>query len=86
MHKRIKKGLRHSFTLENEMHRTLFLPKVDFFFSFTFMDKNTRPKREESEGQTCQALAALARPRTSVCRVSSTTQQNANCHPGFDLL
>lgn len=50
MHKRIKQGLIHSLTLENQIYRTLFPPKVDFFFFCIFMDKNSRPKRGESEG------------------------------------
>lgn len=76
MHKRIKQGLIHSLTLENQIYRTLFPPKVDFFFSASswtrIRDLNVESRR--------------ARPSTSVCQVSSTTQQNASSHPGFDLL
>lgn len=45
------------------------------------------PEPGQSEGKTCQALATLPDPNTSVCPIQqSTTQQNANFHPSFELL
>lgn len=35
------------------------------------MDKDTRPKPGQSEGKTCQALATLPHPDTSICQTGS---------------